>query len=280
MIGYKMVHEENIYWKYSLGTIVPMLPPTENSGIRWQVARRILKKYGVMLIRWESVAVENSATEWWHVVKKNNDKPLSSKLKNQVKKGRRNFYCDIVSREYIAENGYAVYQQSHSRYQTFERLFTKEEFCQAVLELPSCTEFYVVRDILTQELVGYSENYLRETVCFFNSMWFITSALNKYCAYVLIAEMIDDYLLKRKFTYLSNGARNISHNTNIHQFLINKFGFEKVYYNLNVEYVVWLKLIIIIIYPFRSLIPCFKISFIQKVKAILYQEEISRSFKF
>ena len=73
--------------------------------------------------------------------------------------------------------------------------------------------------------------------------------------------MNDYYLNEKKFIYINDGARSISHETNIQDFLIQKFKFRKAYCKLHIIYSQKVKLLLLMIYPFRSLVQYLKIGF-------------------
>ena len=87
------------------------------------------------------------------------------------------------------------------------------------------------------------------------------------------------YLNDRKFRYVNDGARSISHDTNIQSFLIQKFRFRKAYCRLHIVYSKRVKLLISLIYPFRLLIRCFRIGVFLKLNILIKQEEIRRSYE-
>ena len=78
------------------------------------------------------------------------------------------------------------------------------------------------------------------------------------------------------FDYVSDGARSLSHSTNIHDFLVSKFNFRKSYAQLNVEYVYWLRLLIILIYPFRNLLKLLPSRLTFKLSILLQMEHLRR----
>ena len=105
----------------------------------------------------------------------------------------------------------------------------------------------------------------------------------KYLKYrpseALIYSMNKNYLNDRKFKYVNNGTRSISHKTNFPSFLIKKFKFRKAYCKLNIVYSNKIKYIIKALYPFKNIFRFFNIGPIRQVNILLKQEEIVRSFK-
>lgn len=91
-----------------------------------------------------------------------------------------------------------------------------------------------------------------------------------YPYYGLIFEMNRYYLDELKLVYVNDGVKSITGHSNIQTFLIDKFNFRKAYCRVQIVYQWWFKLIVVLLYPFRSLIP------VLKVRAILNMEEVRR----
>jgi len=104
-----------------------------------------------------------------------------------------------------------------------------------------------------ERMVGYAQVELFGTVCAgFSSIKYDPAALKLYSGYALIHTMNQYYLEVMGVQYVCNGARSISHETNMHEFLVRNFGFEKVYTNLNLYYRWPLGWIVALAYPFRG----------------------------
>ena len=91
--------------------------------------------------------------------------------------------------------------------------------------------------------------------------------------------MNQHYLNERKFRYVNDGARSISHETNIQEFLIKKFKFRRAYCKLHIIYSPKIRLVLSIIYPFRSIISLLKFGPFVKINILIYQEKIRRSYE-
>ena len=102
--------------------------------------------------------------------------------------------------------------------------------------------------------------------------------LKLYPSYALFYTMNQYYLDEKRFDYVNDGARSISHETNIQEFLIKKFKFRKAYCNLNIIYSPKIKFILSIIYPFKSIISLLKFGPFVKINILINQEEIRRSY--
>ena len=85
------------------------------------------------------------------------------------------------------------------------------------------------------------------------------------------------YLNEKEFKHVNDGARSISHKTNIQDFLIEKFCFRKVSIIKYIHYNKKIKLLIQILYPLRHILSIFSFGPIVKLNILLNQEFIRRS---
>ena len=141
--------------------------------------------------------------------------------------------------------------------------------------MPESVEFWGVFDPTLSALVAFSENIVSASSCFYSTMWFTPDCLPRGASYALIHSMNEYYLVERGLRYVSDGARNISHNTNIHQFLESKFGFRRAYCLLNVVYAPRVAMAVAFLYPFRAVIR--KLGMSARVNVLLEQERIRRA---
>ena len=237
----------------------------------------LMRRESACFIRWESDFDRVGSSSWWHVVKDNGIalEDLSASTRSKVRRGMKNFSCKPVSAATVADEGYSVYEDAYSRYETYEPLFSKEKFRDAIAAMPLNTEFWVAEDH-KGAMMAFSENFIDGDSCFFNTIWFRPSALQKYVSYALFFEMHRHYLGERGFRYVSDGARSISHDTQIHDFLISKFGYRRAYARLHVLYAPWLAMAVKVAFPFRRLIGVIPIGMFRKASILLEQEAIRR----
>lgn len=279
MIGYIFFKENKFLWRKHHGTIIPLSMPHIDPEITNQQAKKLLKKYNASLIRWDTNFDSETKSEWWHIIKTGNANisDFKSKIRNMVKRGNKRFMVKLCTKKYIKENAYQVYKESYERYNTFEGLYKENKFRKSISELPNETEFWGVFNREDNSLVGFSENLVCDDACFYVTMWLKPESMKHFSSYALIYEMNKYYLNEKKLRYVSDGARGISHQTGIHDFLISKFGFRKAYGKLHVVYKPWLAFIIIGLFPIQKLIKKIKIPIFQKISILLEQERIRRS---
>lgn len=277
MIGYKFLKQNEVAWRDNQGGLLLLSPAKKLTGFNDSKARLLMKNSGTHFLRWESNFDQINSSAWWHVVKTDfDDLPaLKKNTRRDVRSGLKKYSCLPISRERVLNEGYDVYVDAFTRYLTHEKIFTKKAFRQAVNNLPPNTEFWGAENE-AGELVAFSENYIESKTCFLNTMWFRPSALRQCVSYALFFEMHRHYLKERKFEYISDGARSISHDSSIHDFLVSKFGYRRAYANLHVVYKPWLGIAVRLVFPFRSFLSRFNLNAVKKVSILLRQEEIRR----
>ena len=279
MIGYHFFDINGFYWRHLERALVPLSMPHIDPEVTERDVKKILKQQGAYLIRWDTGFDRYETSEWWHIIK---DEPedissLNKKTRYMIRQGAKLFDVRLCDRDYIASNAYHVYEAAFARYKTFDERYSFQDFKLNIIKLPIETEFWGVFDRKNDQLVAFSENLVREDACFYSSMWFEPESMKKFSGYVLFHEMNNYYLNNKKLKYVSDGARSISHQTNIHAFLVSKFGFRKAYSKLEVAYRFGLYPMIWCLYPFRKWLKGDSSEILKKVSVLLEQERIRRS---
>ena len=278
MIGYRFFIDSGVRWRNNQGGLFLLSPPNRLEYLDRKSAKSLLKSSGELFVRWETDFDQMAESDWWHVIRDEtlSLESLSSNTRSKVRRGLKTFECKPVLRDDILRLGYKVYKKAFTRYETHEKIYTPKEFSKAITSLPEDTEFWGVWSKSTYELVAFSENYVESQTCFYNTIWFDPSALRQYSSYALFFEMTRHYLGNRGFKYVSDGARSLSHQTQIHDFLESKFGFRKAYARLCVIYAPLFGGAITFAYPFRNQIKKIPFGLFQKASIVLKQEEIRR----
>lgn len=281
MIGYKYFSDNNFRWRLHQQAIVPLTMPHRSPKITTTSARAFLFKEKKFLLRWDEEFDDHQDGEWWHVIKdeKEDISLYKKKVRYMIRKGCESYSAKICDRTFIEENAYAVYEKAYTRYETFEKMETKSSFQENIHTLPKETEFWGVFDNNTDELVAFSENLVSENACFYLTMWCTPAALKKFVSYTLFHKMNNHYLNNKQLSYVSDGARSISHESNIHEFLLSKFRFRKAYSKLRIVYFPGFQTVIAVLFPMRNLFKKLSHPISKKTHILLYQESIRRSCK-
>lgn len=283
MIGYEFFKYKNLVFRKHMGAIIPISLPHEILDISYKDAYTILKKHSGFFIRWEDNFNAAHENNWWHIIKDDqiNINNYSSNTRSKIRRGLRRFDIIQVEKTEILKKGYQIYAEVFDQYKTIEKKLNLDQFVTAINSLPNNTEFYAIYDKESKEMVGFVENYISSMAMFIVSIWIKPWALQKYANYALVYKMIIDYLEERSFRYISDGARSVSHDTEIHEFLISKFKFRKAYAHMHIAYSPLLRLGINLFYPFRSIFGIIKWSkIISKINILLHQENLRRNQNF
>ncbi len=213
-------------------------------------------------------------TNFWELI---NDTPrkieeLPSKTRNQIRRCFRD--CEIrrlENSELVESDGYTVFAEAFKRYKDVSvNIARREDWERSILENDT-SEFWGVFTREDSRLIAFAINTVKDKSVGYNTLKAIPSMMNKHYPYFgLLFEMNRHYLEERRFNYVSDGFRSVTEHSNIQPFLEKNFLFRKAYCRMNLQYALWLGLIVKLLYPFRNLIP------IKKIRHILNFEEIAR----
>lgn len=277
-----MIIQNNIEWLNYQGVLIPNVPPHISITLSRSDINTLLKQSNAYFIRWNSNWDCKTPTEFWHVIK--DSKPslesLSSNTRHNVRRGLKRCQFKKTTVDALIKEGYNVYLQAFNQYQTFITPQTKVEFIENLQSLSrkSGWEFWEARNADGQ-LIAYSINLVRDHVCEYKTTKFDPDFSNNYTSEGLFYTMNDYYLNELQLTYIDDGSRSLSHQTNIQDYFINKFGFRKAYCKMNIAYAFKTKLAVTLLYPFKPLLEKMSSGVIQKIVVLLKHEEIRRSFE-
>jgi len=264
-------------WRKYNGALIPLTPPhieVDVSGLEKEIINQ-----NVYFARWTTNFDCNEKTEFWYVIcdRKMDISDYSKNTRNQIRRGIKN--CDVrrVDKSIVSEEGYVSYYEAFSKYNTHLNPKTIEEFHSEIKSLGKEWEFWGI--FYNEKMIGYSQNKITENYCDYSTIKFNPNYLRYYSSYALFYTMNQYYLNEKKYKYINDGARSISHETNIQSFLIQKFKFRKAYCKLNIIYSPNIKFILSIIYPFRSLVSLLKFGFFTKINILIKHEEIRKSYE-
>jgi len=272
-----MIEYKGVNWYYYQGALLPKVPPHYEINLTKKEQKELLKISKALFLRYTN-EWDRDGGEFWYVIKDKKEglETYKSKVRNQIKKGLNNCVVKKVEKEVIADDGYESYSTAFQNYSTNLTPISQVEFKKSILE--SDDDFWAVYNKETI-MIGYGQNFLLEKSCNYGTIKYHPNYLNLYPSYALIYYMNEYYMNKNDFNYVSDGARSLSHETNIQIFLIKKFGFRKAYCKLNISYRWDISLIVKILYPFKRLIEKLNYKLLKKISVTLKQEEIRRSFE-
>tara|TARA_B100001250_G_scaffold204660_1_gene175655 strand:+ start:14256 stop:15056 length:801 start_codon:yes stop_codon:yes gene_type:complete len=265
-------------WRKYNGALIPDIPPHLDMDII-DVEEKI-KQEGAYFARWTSNFDQSQATQFWYVIQ---DRPLEiddykSKIRNQIRRSLKKCNVKKVGKDEIIQFGYNSYSSAFKNYNTFLSPLSEEDFVSSILSLGKDWEFWGIYN-LDGLMIGYSQNRVVDDYCDYSIMKFHPDHLKSRPSEALIYTMNQHYLNERKFSYVNDGARSISHETNVQEFLIQKFKFRKAYCRLNIMYSWKVQLLLSIIYPLRSIIGYLNFGYFSRLNILIKQEKIRRSYE-
>jgi len=273
-----MIKFKDTNWYPYHGVLLPKIPPHQEIVLSKKEQRELLKKSQAYLIRWTS-DWDTEKSEFWYIVKDdfNGLSELSSNTRSKVRRGLKNCKVSRVLADEIAKNGYEVYASAMNCYKTNLNIISKKEFSNNKINSENY-DIWAVYEKSTGMMIAYSSNKIEKNSCTYTEIKFHPKYLKLYPSYALFYEMNSYYLEEKNFLYVNDGAKSIAHNTNIQNFLVDKFKFRKAYCRLNIAYRKDIAIVVKVLYPFRKIISKFNFSSAKKIVVLLKQEEIRRSF--
>jgi hypothetical protein len=260
-------------WRKYNGAILPESPP--HLLVETENLEKEIKKNRVFFARWASDFDCEKETKFWHIICdcKIELSDYSRNTRSKINRGLKHSEVRIIDINTVIHSGYEVYISAFNNYKTYLKLKTKEEFIRQIEDTQSGWEFWGV--FFEGVLIAYSKNKIVDNYCEYASLKFNPKYLRYYSSYALLYSMNNYYMTEKNFSYVDNGARSISHNTNIQDFLIQKFKFRKAYCKLHILYTKNVKIIISVLYPFRFFLKFIKLGPFRQINILLHQQEIS-----
>ncbi len=273
----EIIEYKGMRWKPYQRALIPDEAPDRDAELDENEARELMKRTGTSLIRCTSRFDDPSFPCFWFVIKDEATPlgSLSSNTRNKVRRGHKR--CEVLpaSKEEIATEGYHPYSKAFERYKGPHRPLGKEAFRDRIRNLQDARwSFWKVVDRSTGNWIAYSRNRDFGHSCDYTEIKFDPDSLKDYPSYALFNRMDEHYLEEKAYRFVNDGARSISHETGIQDFLMDKFAFRKAYCRLHIFYRPWLGFLVRSSYPFRSLIDKIELSPAQKLSTLHKQESV------
>lgn len=275
-----MIDSNKINWVEYQSSLIPQIPPHKMIPPPPEEIKRMVRDTNTFFARWVDNWDCEEKSLFWAVIKDQFDgmEELSSNTRSKVRRGLKNCSVEPIEKKFVKENGYRVYLNAFNRYDNYLLPSNENEFVKSIDNLDENWEFWGVFDKKNNSnLIAYSQNWIYEKTAEYKIIKFDPDYLNLYPSYALFFEMNKHYLEKMKFNYVNDGYRSVAHQSNIQEFLIQKFKFRKAYCKLNLYYSPITRFIVKMLFPFKPLIDMFNVRLIKKVKTLLFLELINRS---
>ena len=267
----------NIWRKYH-GALIPWKAPHLDLGFSRNQIKSEIAKNSAFFARWTTEFDSKKQSVFWYII---NDKAVdindySVNTRSKINRGLKKLVARKISKEELLKEGYFVYKKALERYNVILNVFSRKQFINDIENLDKSWDFWGVYSLDKNKLVAYSLNRLVEDYCDYSTIKFDPYFLKNYSSYVLYYSMNKHYLNDNKFKYVNNGTRSISHQTNIHDFLIDKFKFRKAYCKMEVIYSPIFRIIIRYLFLVRHVFSLVPLNIFRKLYIVLHQEQIKR----
>mgnify|MGYP001365447173 CR=1 FL=1 len=264
-------------WRKYNGALIPTAPPhveVDISGLEEEI-----KNQDAYFARWTSNFDQKEISGFWHVIcdEKLEIEDYSRNTRSKIRRGLKQCKVKMITKHIILENGYHCYSSAFSKYNTHLSPKTITQFQEEINSFDDSWDFWGI--YYDEKMIGYSQNKILEDYCDYSTIKFNPDYLRFYPSYALFFIMNQYYLNEKNFKYVNDGARAISHKTNIQSFLIDKFRFRKAYCKLNIMYSQKISLLLFFIYPFRLIIKFLRFGPFLKLNILFDQEKIRRSYE-
>jgi len=266
-----------INWRKYNGALIPDHPPHVDVKFDEEDILKKIRNKRAYFARWTTDFDCKKETNFWYVIQ---DTPLDikdyrPKIRNQIRRSLKKCIVRKIKKDDIINFGYDCYYNAFKKYNTHLIPLSKNNFFDYISSMSKDYEFWGVYS-LDRRMIAFSINKVFGDYCDYSIMKFHPKYLRSRPSEALIFTMNKYYLNEQKFKYVNDGARSISHKTNIQAFLINKFKFRKAYCRLNIIYDPKIKFILSIVYPLRHIFSLFNFSFFKQLNILIFQEQIRR----
>jgi len=282
--GVQVGEVDSIWWfKYS-GFLRPAYLPHEIPEISSKSARNARRQLGGMFARWDSGFGVSSNTEWWYVIRTGpySMDQVSGNTRSKIRRGAKRLTARPATTEEIRQQGLKVCERAVARFDNENFMPKRQDFMNkldAAENYPDVCEFFAV--FRGDEMVGFSENHIHGNAVFWESIWYDPEALGDYTSYLLTHAMLEHYLNDRELSYVSDGSRALYHDTEVQDFFIGKFGFNKEFAHLEVDYFPIFRVLVSLLFPFRKILEVvgskYRFDMLARASGLIRQEAIARA---
>ena len=213
-------------------------------------------------------------TSFWYIIKDsfNGMEDVPSKYRNRVRKSLEKYEFKIVSKSFAIEKCFEAHKAAAKNYKIKTKIPTNKQFDDYIKSLDKTYDIWVGIDKESGCVAGLAINHVVDDMCDYDRMKFHPDFLKPVSpSYGLIYCMNEYYLVKKGLGYVCEGARSITEHSEIQSFLETKFKFRKAYCQVQMFYKWWFRIVINVLFPFRSNIKAVSI------KAMLNMVEIARN---
>ncbi len=265
------------YWRPYHKALVPASLKPEPIHLSAQQARKLLEQSGAPFLRYFSRTVKHPTAFWYTACREYIFNNLPQKVRCHIRRGYKDCRVERVDPVWLADNGYACYKAAFSRYRNGEPE-SKEEF-EDMSRGAAGGPFEFWGAFVGNHLAGFTKCAVGQDYSACLVMKLDPEYIHLSTASALHDTMLRTYVEEqRKIVYA--GFRSVVHETNTHDFL-KKFGYSRVYCDLQVVYRPAVEACVNLLYSCRSLLDRVPANSLKtNLQGLLNQEEIRRSTEF
>lgn len=219
--------------------IIPMGPVIQTKPEKPIDKNEIFSKLKGKLVWWSYHRVGFEENDWYAVIKDKYN-PIeayrTANIRNQIRKGLKTCQIKKITASELMERGFTIYQKAFNAFNQQPPMNESayKKWLQSFNGFDDIIHFIGI--FYNEVLIGYALIYLYGEQEANVSEIRIDPINNKfYPSYALFHWVSEEYLERRQMEYISDGYRNLLHQTRIQELLIQKFGFRKVGLYLAVE---------------------------------------------
>jgi len=254
--GIQYVRLNDVLWREYRRMIVPVGPASDVYQLDGREVKILFRSFpSAVMCRLTRPSENQNLTDGFYAVicKEFKDYDLlQSKRKSEIIRGLKNCRAEIVDPALISEQAYDVYCKAAEKYNeppVQYNTFAKEFFLQKNFD--DIVHFWGV--FHENQLIAYAKVYVYGSVeANITVAKFDPGYLHLYPAYAMFYTMNELYLHQGKVQYVNDGFRSLQHNTNIQDFLIRKFGYEKYFVDVTVRYRQPFGIVLKMLRPFKG----------------------------
>lgn len=277
-------------WILSNYIVSPRFGPNRIVNIEEIESRRIWQYFPKALaVRWISCWDCPEVTQMWYCIK---DSPfvlseLKAKRRYEITKGTRNFVVRRINSDEYVEQMYDVYKEGLTGYKhTSPKSFNSFK-SQTSPWFHYDSSVGGGREMLVygafdekDKMCGYAHLIKYKDICFFSTLKTRPSSeskgINAAICYQILSDLEDD--LQKNDFFISDGSRNLFHETHFQDYLEKYFGFRKAYCSLHMVWNPRYHWMVKMMYPLRKMfLKLDNIKGFHAMNALLSYEEISRN---
>ncbi len=277
--------QQDMNWYYYNHAIIPTTAPHEPADLSVFEHKDVWKRFGgrPLLARWTSHFDCAENTCWWYTIK---DTPfdfaqVKPNYRQKIRRGLKSFDVRVINPEEHADALYEVLAEAIASYPPSCRInVDREEFINDLKDWRKGITFAAFSQE-DQSIAGHIYVPIHAGYITFSVLKAKPSEEKKQVNAALIYSVLEHFQQQlSEGMYVLAGERTISHDTNIHEYLMKYFGFRKAYCWLNIKYRGLIGPIVSCLYPIRGLLRHLTfISLFCQIQGVMKMEEIARNCK-